>query len=48
MDRVGWLTSTFAERGLSAPTLEALAHLGYERPPPIQEQAIPPLLEVPS
>ncbi len=25
--------------------MEALAHLGYERPTPIQEQAIPPLLE---
>jgi len=36
---------TFAELGLSAPTLESLAHLGYERPTPIQEQAIPPLLE---
>src|ERR671922_586414 len=36
---------TFAELGLSALTLEALAHLGYERPTPIQEQAIPPLLE---
>jgi ATP-dependent RNA helicase DeaD len=37
--------STFAELGLSKSTLEALAHLGYERPTPIQEQAIPPLLE---
>ena len=37
--------STFAELGLSALTLESLAHLGYERPTPIQEQAIPPLLE---
>jgi ATP-dependent RNA helicase DeaD len=36
---------TFAELGLSGPALEALAHLGYERPTPIQEQAIPPLLE---
>src|SRR3954471_2032016 len=36
---------TFAELGLSESTLEALAHLGYERPTPIQEQAIPPLLE---
>ena len=32
----------FADLGLSEPTLEALAHLGYERPTPIQEQAIPP------
>jgi ATP-dependent RNA helicase DeaD len=37
--------NTFAELGLSARTLDALAHLGYERPTPIQEQAIPPLLE---
>jgi ATP-dependent RNA helicase DeaD len=37
--------ATFEELGLSAGTLEALAHLGYERPTPIQEQAIPPLLE---
>src|ERR671923_720766 len=37
--------TTFSELGLSAATLEALAHLGYERPTPIQEQAIPPLLE---
>jgi ATP-dependent RNA helicase DeaD len=37
--------STFAELGLSKATLESLAHLGYERPTPIQEQTIPPLLE---
>ncbi|HMJ34555.1 MAG TPA: DEAD/DEAH box helicase [Baekduia sp.] len=36
--------ATFAELGLSKPLLEALAHLGYEKPSPIQEQAIPPLL----
>src|SRR3954454_20211761 len=35
--------TTFRELGLSEPTLEALAHLGYERPTPIQEQAIPAL-----
>src|SRR5881227_659549 len=35
---------TFAELGLSEPLLEALAHLGYERPTPIQEQAIPEML----
>jgi ATP-dependent RNA helicase DeaD len=35
----------FADLGLSPPLLEALAHLGYERPTPIQEQAIPALLE---
>src|SRR3954449_1353922 len=37
--------TTFADLGLSEPILEALAHLGYERPTPIQEQAIPALLE---
>jgi ATP-dependent RNA helicase DeaD len=35
---------TFAELGLSEPTLEAIAHLGYDKPTPIQEQAIPELL----
>jgi ATP-dependent RNA helicase DeaD len=35
----------FVELGLSEPILEALAHLGYERPTPIQEQTIPALLE---
>jgi ATP-dependent RNA helicase DeaD len=36
--------ATFAELGLSKPLLEALDHLGYESPTPIQEQAIPELL----
>ena len=36
---------TFAELGLSKSTLDSLTHLGYERPTPIQEQTIPPLLE---
>jgi len=36
---------TFRELGLSEPLLEALTHLGYEDPTPIQEQAIPALLE---
>jgi ATP-dependent RNA helicase DeaD len=35
----------FADLGLSESTLESLAHLGYASPTPIQEQAIPPLLE---
>jgi ATP-dependent RNA helicase DeaD len=35
----------FTDLGLSEPLLEALRHLGYERPTPIQEQAIPILLE---
>src|ERR687896_386660 len=37
--------ATFRELGLSEPLLEALRHLGYESPTPIQEQAIPALLE---
>ncbi len=36
--------TTFEELGLSKALLDALAHLGYERPTPIQEQAIPELL----
>src|SRR3981081_4545037 len=35
---------TFAELGLSPKLLEALTALGYEAPPPIQREAIPPLL----
>ncbi|HZC14238.1 MAG TPA: DEAD/DEAH box helicase [Thermoleophilaceae bacterium] len=37
--------TTFADLGLSQPLLDGLAHLGYERPTPIQEQAIPTLRE---
>jgi ATP-dependent RNA helicase DeaD len=37
--------ATFAELGLSQPLLDALHHLGYESPTPIQEQAIPELLQ---
>jgi ATP-dependent RNA helicase DeaD len=37
--------TTFADLGLSQPLLEALTHLGYERPTPIQDEAIPALLE---
>jgi ATP-dependent RNA helicase DeaD len=37
--------STFAELGLSEWTLAALRDVGYEAPSPIQEQAIPLLLE---
>jgi ATP-dependent RNA helicase DeaD len=39
------MSTTFADLGLSPAIMEALAHLGYERPTPIQEQAIPVLLE---
>ena len=37
--------TTFADLGLSEPALQALEDVGYEKPTPIQEQAIPPLLE---
>src|SRR4051795_10094991 len=37
--------TTFAELGLSEPLLQALNEVGYQTPSPIQEQAIPPLLE---
>src|SRR5207302_11041188 len=37
--------TTFAELGLSPEILEAIHDVGYEHPSPIQEQAIPPLLE---
>lgn len=36
--------TAFADLGLSAPVLEALQSIGYEQPSPIQEQAIPILL----
>ncbi|MDJ1370367.1 DEAD/DEAH box helicase [Gulosibacter molinativorax] len=38
-------TPTFAELGLSAPVLEAITAIGYERPSPIQAATIPTLLE---
>src|SRR3954471_15556790 len=37
--------SAFADLGLSESTLLALQDVGYEKPSPIQEQAIPPMLE---
>jgi ATP-dependent RNA helicase DeaD len=37
--------TAFADLGLADDLLESLRHLGYERPTPIQEQAIPALLE---
>ena len=37
--------SAFAELGLAAPLLKALATEGYETPTPIQAQAIPSILE---
>jgi ATP-dependent RNA helicase DeaD len=37
--------SRFADLGLAEPLLEALEDVGYESPSPIQEQAIPELLQ---
>src|SRR3954463_5355925 len=37
--------ATFKDLGLSEDLLEALQHLGYDAPTPIQEQAIPELLQ---
>jgi ATP-dependent RNA helicase DeaD len=36
--------TAFADLGLSESTLQALQDVGYEKPSPIQQQAIPPLL----
>jgi ATP-dependent RNA helicase DeaD len=37
--------TTFADLGLEPTLLEAIRDVGYDSPSPIQEQAIPPLLE---
>ncbi|HZI91618.1 MAG TPA: DEAD/DEAH box helicase [Thermoleophilaceae bacterium] len=37
--------TTFEELGLSQPLLDALEHLGYKQPTPIQEETIPLLLQ---
>jgi ATP-dependent RNA helicase DeaD len=39
------MATSFSELGLSEPTLQALRDVGYEAPSPIQEQAIPALLQ---
>src|SRR5579859_6876122 len=39
------MAKTFTELGLSESTLQALRDVGYESPSPIQEQAVPALLE---
>ncbi|HEV7163580.1 MAG TPA: DEAD/DEAH box helicase [Solirubrobacteraceae bacterium] len=39
------MSKSFAELGLSESTLQALSDVGYESPSPIQEQAIPSLLQ---
>lgn len=36
---------TFEQLGLPTPILQALQEIGYEQPSPIQQNAIPPLLE---
>lgn len=38
-------TTPFAELGLPTPLLEAIEHLGYERPSAIQSLAIPVAME---
>jgi ATP-dependent RNA helicase DeaD len=38
------MATTFADLGLSEEILEAVRHVGYDHPTPIQEQAIPALL----
>jgi ATP-dependent RNA helicase DeaD len=38
------MPAKFADLGLSEELLEAVAHVGYDHPTPIQEQAIPELL----
>ncbi len=37
--------TTFRDLGLSEPILQALSDVGYEKPSPIQEQAIPELMQ---
>lgn len=37
--------TTFKDLGLSEPILQALSDVGYDKPSPIQEQAIPELLQ---
>ncbi|HEX7609285.1 MAG TPA: DEAD/DEAH box helicase [Solirubrobacteraceae bacterium] len=39
------MSKSFADLGLSEPTLHALRDVGYESPSPIQEEAIPALLQ---
>ena len=39
------MAKSFSELGLSEPILQALRDVGYESPSPIQEQAIPALLQ---
>src|SRR5213080_5383318 len=46
MDRLSSeLMSDFSELGLDEDLLQAVHDVGYEYPTPIQEQAIPPLLQ---
>ena len=44
--RLSWVVmASFADLGLDPDILEAVHDVGYESPSPIQEEAIPPLLE---
>src|SRR5829696_10549277 len=43
--RIGERMTTFDSLGLAEPILAALHDVGYESPSPIQEQAIPELLD---
>ncbi len=36
---------TFTDLALTPPLLQAIQEVGYTQPSPIQEQAIPPVLE---
>src|SRR3954452_24121026 len=44
-DAAAFEAAAFADLGLRAELLEALASLGYEEPTPIQREAIPPMLQ---
>ncbi len=43
--KLSCLVTTFKDLGLSEPLLDALHDVGYDKPSPIQEQAIPELLQ---
>lgn len=42
------LMTTFQDLGISAPVIEAITQLGFEKPMPVQEQVIPLLLNEPT
>jgi len=45
MQRIQDIIMSFNDLGLSAPLLKAIASQGYETPSPIQEKAIPAVLD---